>query len=309
MPKTATKTLQREYFSSHDSIVHVGKNKETPRDWEESLIDKIVDTERYEWSQVRGTVPDITSHISKEDSPIIISAESFSTGTSRPPKVDRFTIAERLGLLYPDASIILTVREQIDILQSIFLQRLEPVNLPSPGRQFLDSTWRAKFKGNIQNEFENWIDDMLYGSANTSNELDYYDYSDLIDIYNTFFDDVYILLFEKLKEDMEGFINELSAILNIESQPELIGQSKRNPRLTIAHLWWLKFSTAIPHAQNLLDFIPENTVDLIRNHSRGLKITPTVQQEKKLRDYYAPGNRRLQRITGIDISRYGYATS
>jgi hypothetical protein len=307
MPKTATKTFQWDYFESHPEIRHVGKNKPEVPDWEGELIDAIVDTERHDWRHRRDELPDVRARLADEERTVVVSAEAFSMGTARPPKVDTYTIAERLAELFPEASVVFAVREQVDILESSFLQRLEPINVPNPRRRFSNFTVRAKFGGDVQTEFENWLDELLLSSPNTSRALDYYDYARLLDIYESFFDDVTVLAFERLRGEPDGYTGAFSGALGVESRPELIRGADRNQRLTTVHRWWNRATNVAPGLQSLLKYVPESVIGTVRERGPKLTVSPSEDQRRALRSYFAPSNAELADRTGLDLESYGYA--
>ena len=309
MHKTATKTFQWDYFEAHPGIRHVGKNKPEVPNWEGKLIDKIVDTERYDWRRQRDELPDVRARLANEERTTVVSAEAFSVGTARAPKVDTYTIAERLAKLFPGASVVFAIREQIDPLESSFLQRLEPINVPNPRRRFSNFTVRAKFNGDVQTEFENWVDELLDSSPNTSRALDYYDYVRLLDIYESFFDDVTVLAFERLREDPEGYTASFSEALGVESRPYLIRDTDRNQRLTTVHRWWNRATNLAPGLQSLLEYVPGSVITTVRERGTKLTVSPTDDQRRALRSYFAESNAELEDRTGLDLGSYGYATA
>jgi hypothetical protein len=247
--------------------------------------------------------------LSDEERTVVVSAEAFSIGTARVPKVDTYTIAERLAELFPDASVVFTTREQVDLLQSVFLQRLEPINVPNSGRRFSNFTVRAKFGGNVQTEFENWVEEMLTAPSTMSQALDYYDYARLLDIYESFFDEVTVLAFEQLREDPEGYTAALSEAIGVKSQPDLIRGADRNQRLTTIHRWWNRATNVAPGLQSLLTYVPKSVISTIRENGPKLTVSPTEKQERILRAYFAESNTELQNRTELDLESYGYATT
>jgi hypothetical protein len=306
LPKTGTSTIQRGYFSQHKDIEHIGVNKNNPPKLERNFIDAIVDVECYEWRSRKKTIEEYRDIILKKDGCTVISAESFSTGTARSGKVDRYTIAKRLSGLFPDSSIILVLRNQLDIIRSAFIQSLEPLGVPNKGRRFSNYISRGKFNGNIQKEFENWVNELLEYDNQITTELRYYNYHDLVEIYNGLFDNFHILLFEKLVDDIEEFINELSIKIGVNSKPDLVADSTKNTRSTTTNLWWSKIAGQFPQIVEIKNLFPRCVIETVKNSGEELNVDYTSKHKSEIQSYYSEGNKILQDTTGLNIDRYGY---
>jgi len=131
----------------------------------QKIIHIITDCETIEYNE-NHLKNDIEKYIT-DNSKLLISEESFSTGSSLSGRVDRYQIAKRLKSLFPNAKIIIFIREQKSILKSTYLQKI-------------------KIDNNFKLQFSEWIDENV-NSIHKENIFQYFYYTKLIELYEALF--------------------------------------------------------------------------------------------------------------------------
>ena len=120
-PKTATTTLQNHFFKNLNGFDLIGQPLTRENSDMQKFIHKITDSEALEYDEEK--IKEELNHFLTDNKNIIISEESFSTGSSLSGRVDRVQIAKRLKSLFHNAKIILVLREQKSIVKSYYLQK------------------------------------------------------------------------------------------------------------------------------------------------------------------------------------------
>ncbi|MAE69718.1 MAG: hypothetical protein CME06_04520 [Gemmatimonadetes bacterium] len=297
LPKTGTTTLQTGLFARHDAWHFVGKpllftNAEMHR-----TIRPIVELD----DEVYGAGLDsfrsdrIEALLRSPSDRIVISEEEFSTGTVR-TRVDRNTIAQRLRDLFPDARIIVTVRNQLDVIPSVYGQLVNMGVL-------------------VGRSFGSWLDEER-AKRGDSDRLHLFDYAALVQLYDRLFgaENVKVLLFEELRADLDAYLTRLSRFIGVDPAAVIAtyrggSGGNRNPRITMRHARWRRFTMAIP-------LIPWEVLLV------GLRIRPSFyrflekgtaldthfseEQRRFLEEYYRVGNRALGERLGVELVELGY---
>jgi hypothetical protein len=288
MPKTASRTFQYHYFTEHDDITHVGKKKPDPTDFECGFIDTITGMERWEYRMNRDEIIErYVDRLFDSGGRYVVSAEGFSTGTSRSGQVDRYTIAKRLSRLFSDGQIVVVLRNQLDALQSMYRQRL-------------------KYHPDI-GEFDEWIEEKRDREYQTT-LLDYLNYYDLLRMYASEFghQNLHVLFFEELLRDESAFVGALSNTLGISPRPKLIRNRNENPSLRTYTLLWQRAKDTIPALSAVPKLLPESVKQRIKQAGSKIEVSYTENQETGLKRRFGESNSNLQSEFGISPEKYGY---
>lgn len=206
-------------------------------------------------------------------------------------------VAERLHTSFPDAKILLVIREQKRLIYSLYLQSLIAGNRLTL-QEFI-GTGRER---------DGWTAPI---------HLSFYEYDRLITLYQKIFGtkSVLVLPYEMLAQRQEDF---LSAIYNhIGRRTDHIPQSKPiNPALGAVSSLIMRRANYLsrPHALG-----PNGTAyPYVRKAVR--RLNPLIPQawdkaverrfrrriEDRIGNYYAASNHRTGELLGMDLSDYGY---
>lgn len=230
----------------------------------------------------------------------VISHERFSGGPYSGGHDSKLT-AHRLHEIFPDARILLVIREQSDMLLSMY-------------KQYIQAGGGASFS--------QFITPRTGAGSIASFRLDYLEYHRLIGCYQRLFgaDDVLVLPYEILRRDPADFLSRIGAFLDADLGPPDSGLQK--PSLSAAAL------CAARHGNRLFAFTGLNPAPIfarpngqkaVKRFSRKLDTKlPTFLKEATDRrwrrfaesvvsDCYAESNSVTQELIGLDLKRHGYA--
>lgn len=208
---------------------------------------------------------------------------------------DVYGKARRIHAIWPNATIILVIREQYSMVLSQYAdQPFDPRNM-SESRALPIDEWLAA--------------DRARGKLSLQTSLDY------LQLYNTYSqlfgrDNVNVLLFEDIVNDKRKIANQLRAIFDGEIDISMVVQKlgiveNSKPGALFQSLRGLKRR-----------FFPKLHVGTNRNARKLMSllsgIGPPVgvpdreDVESVLRDRYSQSNKELAEAAGLDLSRYGY---
>jgi hypothetical protein len=202
---TGTTSLQLNFFSNRDDIFFAGE----PYGPRGGLFTQIRSIEGY-----RFNAPEIQSlcrcqiYDLAQERPIVISDETLTEAPQlyfHPFVMPRDTIADRLKMLFPDAKIIFTIREQRTRVAAMYF------NLKRN---------HAKFARMPIPPFPEWLDAML--AQVRSQYLHNLNYTETIDLYASLFSEhnVLILPIEMAVVDSRGFLSRLCAFMDLPLRDE-----------------------------------------------------------------------------------------
>jgi len=295
--KTGTTTLQQFLFSKHSQVEYLGK----------PYTDDILKTHIHRLIMQDSLVYDPTeladyfsreilkkTHSSKK---LILISEEMLVSYSKVR--DKGIVAGRLKKIFQPHRIIITIRNQFDILKAAYLSR---------GR--LLSNVPGKYEG-LHVSFEDWLT-LSYENIERS-YLGHVDYFKTIDYYSRLFgrDNLCVLLLEELIDRPEEYVRKLAGFLDIdfdEAQGLLRGKHA-NKGIAQSQLEFETLNTK---------FFPFTHFFLIRGMLKlYFSLKKLVKKDKeaevlipkdwteRLRKLYGEGNRKL--ITfNLPVERYNY---
>jgi len=120
-PKNASTALQTDIFPNIDGAYYLGRHYKDKGGYEtqelfEALYDvSMQDSIEYSEEKTKSKVEFTLNLISKNFDKVIISSEAFTNNVA-----DRGLIAKRLKLLFPQARIMIVIRNQVDALKSMY---------------------------------------------------------------------------------------------------------------------------------------------------------------------------------------------
>ncbi len=298
LPKTGTTSLQSDLFLPHDAWHFVGKPLLFTNAAMHRTVRPIVelDDESYEAGLDTFRRELIEPLLRTPRDRVVISEEEFSTGTVR-TRVDRRVIAGRLHGLFPEARVIVTVRNQLDVIPSVYGQLINMGVL-------------------VGQSFGDWLDSERAKSRGAAGRLYLFDYAALVELYDQLFGaaNVKVLLFEELRADVDSYLTQLSAFIGVDPAAVIAtyqaGSGRnRNPAVTRRHARWRRFTNSLP-------FIPWEAIMIGLGVRRSfyrfleagaaLDTAYTEEQRRYIEDYYRAGNRALGERLGVGLGKFGY---
>lgn len=216
--KTASTTLQRSVFKNHSQIFYLGKP------YIESFLENeffgnllMTDSTRFDPSPLKERINEY--RFDQKDKTILLSEEDVLSFFTR----DKGLLAKRLYASFYPCRIIITIRNQIELVRSYFrhVGELYP---------FLKNPHQITFPA--------WMNLQYYGKRvhhfNTSFLASLY-YFDIINYFINVFgrENIKVLLYEDLKYAPEQFLQELSHFLSIEEE-ETLDLANSQPAYNVA---------------------------------------------------------------------------
>lgn len=199
MPRTATTFFQQRIFPQLNGYEFYGLEETHFHDAFNQLL--FADDSFYNEEEVLEFTKDW------KDKNIILSNENFVGQAYNLNFINRSLIANRLSHIFPDAKILIVLRNQIDLLASLYSISLlwrETKSIDeylwSPSKKEATNFGPASLKFNTHDDYENIIG---------------YDYYSLIELYKKNFSNVEVLLFEDFIYAPESFSSKLDHFFEV----------------------------------------------------------------------------------------------
>jgi hypothetical protein len=282
MVRTATSTLQRHVFTNHHEIFYLGLP--APSDELHWAVTHVCQADSVHLEPDRlHDVFEAAIGIASHDQKVMISYENFAFCKSK----DKGLIAERLHALFPQASILFTIRRQEDLVVSRYLTDLRKLVKLRSFIEFEDWYWFG-----YREAYRHIFDDLYYNEI-----ISYY-----IDLFGK--SQVHVHLFEQLKEDAAAFSAGFAGSLGVSPREfhELLGQSRDNAAMTRAYYqFWRHFGHLLP--RRIVRKLSRRT-----DHRPGkpARVEMSAEIRAHLASIYSDGNARLMATVGVDLARHGY---
>lgn len=307
MPKSASTTIQRYFMSGLQDIHYFGAE-----DFSEGsrLFLQILNQDGLRFNANKNEQA-LEENID-QTKPVIFSSE-FACGLRSPLLSGQVqsssTICERLYDVAPQAKILIILRNQFDLQKSFHAQLLKKESTFLDIDKFTLDSWMEK---NINLHNQHW-----------PSVFDFADYFSLVKLYQSKFENVYVVLFEEIIKDMESFVNDdLFNFMQLEKKHvrSPFVNKVENVRYDTSNI---KVNDLINKVSNILKKRfgnPFGKVDkdqkerLISNmiHISG-KIFPGkryTQYDRKhelfIHDFYKNSNQQLAELLNKDLSKFGY---
>lgn len=231
----------------------------------------------------------------------VLSNERFS-GNPHSGGYDSGILADRLHRLFPDARILMVIREQRDMIRSIY--------------------YRYVFEGGVERP-EGYLQPPRAGRMRIPLfDFDFYAYHRLVAYYQQLFgrERVLVLPYELLRHDARAFVARIAAFAGA-APPGEPPAERRNPSLSSLAMAikrplnrWLVRDALNPAAP--LSFERSNHL-LLRGLGRLDRALPAGLQRvgtsrlravvaRETAGRYAESNRRTAALTGLDLAAWGY---
>lgn len=199
MPRTASTFLQREYFPHVSDFEFYGVD----RTQYSAVFQKILyqDDSCFNVEEIAAELKPIT------EKNAILSNELFVGQSLHLHSTNRSRTARRLKQFFPNAEIVLVLRNQVSLLESLYSIGIYSGMTISP-EDFI------RFSDTPSN-----VDSPLYPTFAEAETTEGYYFSNLIKLYQSLFPNLHILLFEDFKSGPEPFAERLNQMLKLKTRP------------------------------------------------------------------------------------------
>lgn len=291
--KTATTTLQTNVFKDHPELVSIGRPH---TDLTRELCKELKKPEGF---YDKETVTNILSRVIPEDKGgrnVILSDETFTKNSHQIP-----VIARRMKDLFPDAHVLLTIRNQVDMIKSYYVKHgrvLQSVPKPYIHRHIKFGNW-------LEFSFDTWEESFL-GRI---------DYDVWVRVFEEIFgpEKIHIFVYEEFESNFKEFLGKMSHVLGIDEKQtiRLYRGEKHNPRDSARLVRYVALRQTVAPNVPLKSILPggETLQRLWLGFlEKGEKLDVTISSEwaKKLYSRYSEGNRRLASCYDLPLEQYGY---
>ncbi len=286
--KTGTTALQTSVFPRCKELSYFGK----PFAPLSRAIRAVTTLGVDEWP---GAFPSVTADLAEAfqacGSRVLISEEEFSAGGEADSPADRSIIASRLHGLFPSATIVLVIRNQLEALQSLYayVMGLTCRYLP----------------------FNDWLNHHR-GREATGRGLDVFDYFSLVQTYLEHFprDRVKVLFYEDMATRYDAFARALAEVLGLNADT-LVGIpiERHNVRPSLRKVRAVQLGRRNPWIERALARLPNRVVDRVGSFldgGRPVDVQYTEENRAFVTQRYAASNRSLAAFLQVDLSQKRY---
>jgi len=283
--KTASTLLQRRLFANHPGIAYIGEDcagYSGIQPLVEALVSK--DDYYYDADGVRGKF----ARIGYESGTSVFVFSSEDILTSRHPSV----CAARLAKLMPEAEIVMVIRNQLTTWPSWYINH----------GAYLKGVPKMYWKRHVR--FEDWLEYCFAFPDQTPAEA--MNYWKFWEIFGRFFDrsKIRVLMYEDLIQDPASYFCRWAEILGLPTQDlvDRLGDKREragySQRRFIFDKWKSRFPKILSKADGILG-------KYLEGGGPARAMIP-ASFEKQILEYYAPGNRVLEEVTGLPLRERGY---
>jgi hypothetical protein len=241
LQKTASTYLQRQVFPAATGLTFVSRPYTQANHAFNAL--QYADTSLYDPSALEDELARI--RVRAAGGPIVVSDELLS-GFPFHLYLNRTTIAERLAAAAPDAQVVLFLRNQRDLIWSLYNQytkigwyhgRLDADFLSAPGPGVTLDEW---FAGDRR------IDRARRFISNRSVfSIEHFRFSSLLELYGRLFERVHVFLYEDFMADAGSVLARLSDVVGVELPSPPPDTSSANRGVGDAELHRLRMGTKL----------------------------------------------------------------
>lgn len=243
------------------------------------------------------------------DQKIVISDELLA-GSPLYGLHNRSTVAQRLQRYFPNARIVLCLRNQVGILDSYF-QQITEMGL---NEKFIDKRYVHKPGGGLS--FSGWLErpddwdtSRRFVDHMSMMSSEYFKYTKIYDLYNRLFDNISVLLFEDLREKDHRFFEVWASVAEL--SPEVIRRKSRKKMNTSESKGDMSSQILSNRLESLLENVDIPAKKYLRKILSNI-LTPFFHQESQkkylrsiVKDAGIPeDNRRLSERGIVDLERY-----
>uniref|UniRef100_A0A486XWA6 Sulfotransferase domain-containing protein n=1 Tax=Rheinheimera sp. BAL341 TaxID=1708203 RepID=A0A486XWA6_9GAMM len=300
-PKTATTWLQNDIFPHHPDFCFIS-NRYKLTDWGVHLVS--ANSLSFDADWVRREVFAVSEASGKNK--ILISWEHL-LGDSFFNADHLVTLAERLKLCFPNARIIIYLREQFALLRSLYAQYVQE-----------GGTWSLASFVQLKYPYRVGFDPV------------YLDYANVIALYKHLFghDNIYISLYEKLKAQPKDELSALFCWMALPDNEALITTASKSYNVSLSRqsLHVMRFLNCMvpsrfnsfgpvlfrrqPQSRTYLRKWMQEFIDpmIVRKIFTRHQLELPQSLQERLSSYYSESNAAISSDLNIDLTAYGYCS-
>ncbi len=305
LPKGASTTLQDRLFAPQERFLYLGRVKNGYRDPAvRELLERIAfpDSLDYDAGATAALLQSLRGRAAAgataPQRPVLVSAESLSVEG----RTDRRLIAERLHRLFAPAKVLIVLRAQPTMLQSLYLNHLR-----GSGQRLVG--------------FAQWLEDAYGGIRYTDMHRVGLDYDALVRLYEDVFgaDNVVVLPFEWIKDASSPFVPTLAALLDRPAADvrACLQANVENQRMSGRHLLALRIQDRLPSGTNLAQLgrrlLPPSVYEPARRFVAGGRrvASPDLPEgwRARIAALCGEGNARLAARRALPLAALGYPSA
>lgn len=163
---------------------------------------------------------------------ILLSNELFTGQSLYLSSGNRTRNARRLKHAYPDAEIMLVLRNQVHLLESLYTLAVYAGHTVKP-------------EAFIRFGKESTVENSMFPSFETAEYLPIYRYTPLIKLYKSLFEKVHVYLYEDFRTDAEGALKQWLDGMNLEVEGEVDFGERVNPSISKGKLGYIRKSNLL----------------------------------------------------------------
>jgi hypothetical protein len=291
--KTGTTWLQTGYFAEHPEICFVSDFKAP---WNDSFLSYLIGTtvRKFDPSRCREILnARIERYNSTSYKAWVVSAERLS-GHPFSGGYDSFRIAERINKCFPHARIVCVIRNQVDMISSVYQQLVKEGYLGTCTALFKSNQWKGVAFSKCM-----------------------YEYDLLIKKYHSLFpkENVLVLLHEQLQEDVKSFLSNLALFIGVDETSFI--PSNLNKAVNVGRTAKGIATQRFLNHFRKSELNPFPLIERRRRNDRLLRIIARLlinlqstdatlcgKMKEDVRQYYHEPNRRLRSLVAGNLSKY-----
>lgn len=280
MPRTASTFFQNEVFPNLKEFKHLGVNQTHYSQAFQRLLYQ--DESRYVEAEVNEALG-----LSEAEN-LVISNELFVGQSLFMVSTNRTRNAQRLKKLFPNAEIVLFLRNQADFLESLYSIGVYSGHTVKP-HEFI--------------RFDNEPSDStnpMYPTFTSSEQTEQYFYSSLLRIYQSLFDKVHVFLYEDFTADPNKFIQQFCSELNLSLLEDIDFDKRSNSSLSARQLEYLRKTNSLKEIFERSGagkrIFRKNIQTIERRLSGKTKFQFAPALRKKIKDHFREDNASLKEL-------------
>lgn len=278
MPRTASTFLQSHFFPNFEGFEFYGVSETQYSATFQKMLYQ--DDSVFNANGIQHELRDILTHNA------ILSNELFVGQSLYLNATNRTRTAQRLKQFFPHAEIVLVLRNQVDLLQSLYAIGVYAGMTVLP-KDFI------RFH-NVESSVQNPLYSTFAEAENTENYL----YSHLIQLYKSLFDKVHVLLFEDFVINPATFAERLSQMLNVNTVTIKNDENRVNKSLSARQIKLIRrvnFFKPVLNRTRLGSKILNFKLRFIEHKISGSeRFTFDAELTQKLKDVFKDDNAKLR---------------
>jgi hypothetical protein len=295
-PKCASTALQEDFFIKCPEIEYLGRTRAHQGQGKHKYLMQLATLDNLHYSMhKREIIDNIKATFSGDKGKVQVLSDELLVSTYRPyisgiPVADCKSIAERLHDIFPEAHIVMIIRNQLSFYGSMLGQLMRNNTISIDVDKFFKSHRR-------------------YAAKDCGSFFLLMDYHAVYSMYESIFGKghVHVMLFEDFVKSPPNFVKRFVELIGLSDKTDADDYVpvQHNPRATHFEIWCKTHQKLLSVLRSMS---PRFVRKLIAKIFKTSQIRPTLSPEQMgfLSGLYSPGNRELASVTGLDLAAAGY---